>query len=109
MLKGDALTVEELIDAYTLQEATTDPFRDQVQHDEADTDFQASIQHWNFLPALAILQRTQDLPSARMELALGSIWRRIYLRDTCAYQVRLWHRSLGPQMASHTSIVKLYR
>ncbi|GAA5905117.1 Nup133p [Sporobolomyces salmoneus] len=65
LLSGSAVTPEELIELQTLKKNTNDHSGD-------------------FASALDILVRAKDLPRARKQLALESIWRRVYIQDDWA-------------------------
>ncbi|GAA5919787.1 hypothetical protein JCM1841_005860 [Sporobolomyces salmonicolor] len=65
LFEGQALSAEDIIDLYTLKE--------NVQEQAAD-----------FAAALEVLVRAKDLPQARKQIALESIWRRVYTQDDWA-------------------------
>ncbi|GAA5966313.1 hypothetical protein JCM3765_005253 [Sporobolomyces pararoseus] len=65
LLAGTAVTPEELIDLHTLKENVNEKSGD-------------------FASALDVLVRAKDLPQARKQLALESIWRRVYIQDDWA-------------------------
>ncbi|GAA5863802.1 hypothetical protein JCM1840_005771 [Sporobolomyces johnsonii] len=65
LFEGRALSAEDLIDLYTLKE--------NVKEQSAD-----------FAAALEVLVRAKDLPQARKQIALESIWRRVYTQDDWA-------------------------
>lgn len=56
LVEGKRLQTEDLLDVYTLQSQTTDPFRqDSWQEIEDDPILKATLYHWNFPPALYLL------------------------------------------------------
>ena len=64
MLQGVALSVEDLVDVYTLQTEAVDPQLDEEPEqtgDQADAEIErrrAARQFWNFTAALALLHRS---------------------------------------------------
>lgn len=65
LLEGEVLSPEDLIDLLTLKEDDAEP-------------------GVTFSEALEILVRAKNLPEARRQVALQTIWRRIYIRDDWA-------------------------
>ena len=62
MLQGQTLSPEDLIDLLTLKENVGE-------------------QQGDYMAALQIVVRAEEMPEARKQIVLQAIWRRIYLRD----------------------------